>query len=374
MGLKRVIVSVTNDLVTDQRVHKACLTLRKTGFDVLLVGRRQRKSPEMDERPYHTRRIRLIFEKGPLFYAEYNIRLFLFLLFHRASCLLSNDLDTILPNFWISRLKRIRLIYDSHEYFTETPELVNRPKVQQVWRRIEEYVLPKMNEMITVNESIANLFREKYNIKVRVIRNIPMRTTLPKPATREEFDLPADRHLLILQGSGINIQRGAEELVEAMTYLEDCLLMIVGGGDVLPTLKKKVEEKHLEDHVRFFPRMPYRNLMAITQLADFGFTIDKDTNLNYRFSLPNKLFDYIQANVPIIASHLPEIERIIKKYDIGVFIDDHRPETIAQTVREALADEKMMRTWKNNLAVAARELCWENEEKKLMSIYKYTSS
>lgn len=370
IGLKRVIISVINDLVTDQRVNKSCLTLQKAGFDVLLVGRKLRRSPEMDKRPYSSRRMRLLFEKGPMFYAEYNIRLFLFLLFHRASCLLSNDLDTLLPNFWISRLKGIKLIYDSHEYFTEVPELVSRPKVQRVWRRIEEYVLPKMKEMITVNESIANLFREKYGIKVNVIRNIPMRSLLPKPASREEMGLPADKHLLILQGSGINIQRGSEELVEAMSYLDDCFLMIIGGGDVLPVLKKKVKDRHWEDRVRFFSRMPYNNMMAITQLAEIGFTLDKDTNLNYKFSLPNKLFDYIQANVSIIASRLPEIERIITKYDIGTFIENHRPETIAKTIRNVISDENILRKWKNNLIFAAQNLCWENEEKKLMTIYE----
>ena len=154
--------------------------------------------------------------------AEYNIRLFIFLLSHRADCLLSNDLDTLLPNFWVSRLKRIGLIYDSHEYFTEVPELVNRPRVQKVWKRIEEYVLPKMKEMITVNESIANLFREKYGIRTNVIRNIPMRKMLPAPSTREELGLDPQKNILVLQGSGINIHRGSEELVDAMEYLDDC--------------------------------------------------------------------------------------------------------------------------------------------------------
>lgn len=368
--MKRVIVSVINDLVTDQRVNKSCLTLQKAGFEVLLVGRRQRKSPPMDERPYRSHRMKLLFEKGPFFYAEFNIRLFIFLLFHRCNCLLSNDLDTLLPNFWISKLKRVPLIYDSHEYFTEVPELVSRPRVQKVWKRIEEYVVPKLPEMITVNQSIADLFHEKYGIKVHIIRNIPMRKMLPEPASCEELGLDTQKHILVLQGSGINIHRGSEELVDAMAYLNDCQLVIIGGGDVLPILKEKVVTHHWDDRVKFFPRMPYRKMMAITQLADLGFTLDKDTNLNYRFSLPNKLFDYIQAGVPIIASHLPEIERIVTDYNIGTFIENHDPETIAKTIQNALNDEKKLEQWKNNLIFAAQNLCWENEEEILLKIYE----
>lgn len=368
--LKRVIVSVINDLVTDQRVNKSCLTLQKAGFEVLLVGRRQRKSPPMDDRPYKSHRMKLLFEKGPMFYATFNIRLFIFLLFHRCDCLLSNDLDTLLPNFWISKLKRIPLIYDSHEYFTEVPELVSRPKVQRVWKRIEEYVVPKLPEMITVNQSIADLFHEKYGIKVHIIRNIPMRKLLPAPASRQEVGLDPNKHILVLQGSGINIHRGSEELLDAMQYLDDCQLVIIGGGDVLPILKEKVAANHWDDRVKFFPRMPYQQMMAITQLAELGFTLDKDTNLNYRFSLPNKLFDYIQAGVPIIASHLTEIERIITDYNIGTFIDNHEPKTIAATIQNALNDEKILSLWKNNLIFAAQNLCWENEEGVLLKIYE----
>ena len=368
--MKRVIVSVINDLVTDQRVNKSCLTLLKAGYEVLLVGRVQRKSPAMDERPYASHRMKLLFEKGPCFYAEYNIRLFLFLLFHRANLLLSNDLDTILPNYFISRLKGIKMIYDSHEYFTETPELIHRPKVQRVWKRIEEFAIPKLDEMITVCDSIADLFHEKYGVKVHVIRNIPPQKALPSKGDEAELGLPLDKHLLVLQGSGINIQRGAEELVQAMQYLDDCHLMIIGGGDVLPILKQMVIDLNITDRVRFLPRMSYANMMAYTQNAELGFCLDKDTNLNYRFSLPNKLFDFIQAGVPIVASHLTEIEKIIRGYDIGLFIENHEPTTIAATIREALSDSARRTKWKQNLSVAAQDLRWENEEKKLLAIYQ----
>ncbi|MCR5014556.1 MAG: glycosyltransferase [Bacteroidales bacterium] len=369
--MKRVIVSVINDLVTDQRVNKSCLTLQKMGYDVLLVGRKQRKSPPMDQRTYASHRMRLLFEKGPLFYAEYNIRLFFFLLFHRAQLLLSNDLDTALPNYFVSKMKGIPMIYDSHEYFTETPELVGRPRVQKVWKRIEGFVVPRLKEMITVCDSIADLFHEKYGVTCHVIRNIPPRASLPEKVQRSALDLPEDKHLLVLQGSGINIQRGAEELVEAMRYLDDCFLMIIGGGDVLPMLKEMVGQWHLEDRVRFLPRMPYSKMMQYTQLAEFGFVLDKDTNLNYRFCLPNKLFDFIQAGVPVVASHLVEVEKIIRKYDIGTFIADHDPKTIAETIRQGLGDEGRREVWQHGLALAAEELCWENEQQTLIEIYKH---
>ena len=354
--MNRAIVSVINDLVTDQRVSKSCLALQKAGYEVLLVGRKQRKSPPMDERPYDTHRMKLLFEKGPFFYAEYNFRLFFFLLFHRANLLLSNDLDTILPNFFISRLKGCKMLFDSHEYFTETPELVNRPKVQCVWKRIEGFVVPKLDEMITVCDSIADLFREKYGVKVHVIRNIPPRKALPPKGDKVALGLPTDKHLLILQGSGINIQRGAEELVQAMTLLDDCFLMIIGGGDVLPILKQMVEELNITDRVRFVPRMPYQQMMAYTQLAELGFCLDKDT---------------IQAGVPIVASHLTEIEKIVRQYGLGLFIENHEPETIAAAIREGLSDEARRDQWKQNLQVAARDLCWENEEGKLLEIYRH---
>ena len=146
--------------------------------------------------------------------------------------------------------------------------------------------------------------------------------------------------------------------------------MIIGGGDVLPILKQMVEDKSITDRVRFFPRMPYQQMMSYTQLAELGFCLDKDTNLNYRFSLPNKLFDFIQAGVPIVVSHLPEIEKIIRRYDVGLFIEDHKPATIAATIREALLSEARRGQWQRNLALAAQDLCWENEEKKLLEIYR----
>jgi len=369
MKKKRVIISVINDLVTDQRIARTADVLKGLGFEVIMVGRRKYDSPHMPEREYETIRMRLLWEKGPLFYAEYNIRLFFLLLSRPAELLVSNDLDTLLPNYLVHKVKRIPLVYDSHEYFTATPELVDRPKVQRVWKWIEKKIVPGLRDCITVNASIANLFEQEYHVPFKVVRNIPKRTgTFIKP-TRESLGLPVDKHILILQGSGINVQRGAEEAVEAMQYIDNVLLLIVGGGDVLPILKKMVQELSLQSKVMFVPRQAPEKLAGYTANADIGLTIDKDTNINYRYSLPNKLFDYLYAGIPVLAAPLVEIKNIIQQYQIGEFIENHDPSHIAKTIENMLRDPGRQALYRQNTLKAANELSWENEQKTLVEIF-----
>jgi hypothetical protein len=189
---KKVIISVINDLVTDQRVDKTACVLMDLGFEVLMVGRHKTDSPRMPERKYETFRMRLLWEKGPVFYAEYNIRLFFLLLSRPANLLVSNDLDTLLPNFLVHKLKRIPIVFDSHEYFTQTPELVDRPKVQRVWKWIEKTIVPRLKYCITVNSSIANLFKDEYHKHFKVVRNIPRKYKDLKIPDRASLGLPLD--------------------------------------------------------------------------------------------------------------------------------------------------------------------------------------
>jgi glycosyltransferase involved in cell wall biosynthesis len=375
LAKKKVIISVISDLVTDQRVNRAALTLHESGYEVVLVGRKLKKSLAVGERPYRVKRFSLWFEKGALFYACYNFRLFFYLLLSKADILVSNDLDTLLANYSVSKLKNIKLVYDSHEYFTEVPELVSRPLVRSVWLNIERRIFPMLKHVYTVNNSIASVYTNKYKVDVKVVRNLPFRIQAGiNPVSRRDFGIPEDAKVFLFQGAGINIDRGAEESIESIANVPGAVLLFIGGGDVIDQLKQKVVEKNLTGKVFFIPRQPLNELIKFTMMADFGLTLDKDTNLNYRFSLPNKLFDYIQAKLPVLATDLPEIRRVIEKYDIGMLTASCEPPILAEKMRKMVADKDHFVQWKKNLNIAAEELCWENEKRKFLEIFKEVES
>lgn len=357
----RALVCVTNDLSTDNRVHRTCVVLRELGYEVLLVGRLLPDSLPL-QRPYATKRMRLFFRKGPLFYAEYNLRLLFLLLFSKANLIVANDLDTLLACY-LAKGKRA-LVYDSHEYFTEVPEIQGR-FAKRIWLAIERWIFPKLKHVITVNGSIAHAYRERYGVPVEVVRNIPMHKELGPLPSRSDLDLPEDRFILVLQGSGINVDRGGEEAVLAMKELPDALLLIIGGGDAWPVLERMVIDHGIQDRVRLLPRMPYERMMLYTRNADLGLSLDKDTSLNYRFSLPNKLFDYFRAHIPALVSELPEVAGIVRRYEAGIVIPRVEPALIAAEVRRLMPDRARRDALRLKAIFAATELDGEREKEAL---------
>jgi glycosyltransferase involved in cell wall biosynthesis len=364
---KRIIVSVSNDLYSDQRVRKVCNSLFNLGFDISLLGRELSDSKEITDRPYYFKRFRLIFNSGALFYATLNIRLFFYLLFHKADVLLANDLDTLLPNFLISKLKGIPLVYDSHELFTEVPELKGRYS-KKVWEIIESWIFPQLENVFTVNNSIADIYENKYGVKINVIKNIPNKVDDFIPESKNDLGIGDIGKYIILQGAGINIDRGAEELVESMKYVDNAILLIVGSGDVLPKLKSMVNEKGISSRVRFIDKQSPEKLRSFTFYAELGVSLDKDTNLNYRYSLPNKIFDYLQAGIPVLASNLPEIKKVVEGNGVGVICNSHEPKEISNCINTMLKDNAKQQM-AQKIKDAASLYNWENQEETLFKVY-----
>jgi glycosyltransferase involved in cell wall biosynthesis len=358
--LKRIIVSVTNDLYTDQRVSKVCTTLDNAGYDILLIGRKLKNSIPLN-RNYKTKRIKLLFNKSFLFYAEFNFRLFFILLFSKKDILLSNDLDSLPANYVASFFQNKKLVYDSHELFSEIPEIVHRPFVKKFWTTLEKWILPKLKNNYTVCDSIANFYNDKYSTNFKTIINLPNK----KNSKLSVFPFDTTNKKIIIYQGAINIGRGLELMIKTMKYLNHCVFVIIGDGDILTDLKNEVNEKKLNDKIYFLGKVSPEKLHTLTPLANLGLSIEEDLGLNYRFALPNKIFDYIQAEVPILVSDLPEMRQVVLDYKVGEIIKNRSPKDVANQIENILEKDFIAK-----LQIAKSELIWENQEEKLLSIFK----
>lgn len=366
--MQRILISVINDLSTDQRVKKISQFLYDQNYEVVLIGRKLPNSLPL-ERNYKTIRMQLLFKKGFLFYTEYNIRLFFSLLALKSEILLANDLDTLLPNYLVSKLTNRKLVYDSHELFTEVPELTDRPKVKKFWLTVENYIFPKLKNVFTVNQQIADFYQNKYKVPVKVVRNIAPKLLNTISDQDLSKKIKGNKKMLILQGAGINKDRGAEEAVLMMQYLENVVLYIIGSGDVIPELRVLVKELQLQDKVYILDKMSYESLLEYTKVADLGLSLDKGTNLNYEYSLPNKIFDYIQCLTPILASNREIVAELVTENNIGKVVQTNNPKELAMVVNSILYDENLNAIWRKNLKKTADIYTWEKETKKLKLIF-----
>lgn len=365
----KLVLAVTNDLATDIRVQKIAQTLNGMGFSVTMAGRKLPQSLPFLCKGIASKRFSLWFKKGALFYANYNIRLFFHLMFNHYDVIVANDLDTLPACFIASKLKQKAIVYDSHEYFTEVPELINRPRIQKIWEVIEKSMVPKLKHCYTVSPGIAKIYHEKYGNNFKLVRNLPPKTNNKISTDTPVLPFAANVPFVIYQGA-INLGRGVEEAIKAMKHVENLQLVIAGDGDKYQECQQIVRNENLADKIIFTGRISPESLAQITPRALIGLSIEKDMGLNYRLALPNKLFNYIQAGVPVLASSLPEIKNIVKTYNVGILIDDVTPENIAAGLKKMMSSPQLLNEWKANCKKAGNELCWEKEEETIKNIYR----
>jgi glycosyltransferase involved in cell wall biosynthesis len=426
--MKRVIFTVINDLNSDQRMHKICNSLQAHGYDVLLTGRQRQSSKPLILKPFRQKRLHCFFERGKLFYLEYNIRLFWFLLFQKADIICAIDLDTIVACTLAGKIKGCRLVYDAHEYFTEVPEVMHRPAVQKIWQWVEKTFVPKMNACYTVSGSLAALYQQKYGVEFSVIRNVPMLkqeigdrgqgtgdsqqstvssqqsavSSLPRelggqrpevtspplepttdyrlpttdyklpttdyrlPTTQYPIPNTQDEKFILYQGA-LNKGRGLEQLIDSMAELP-LKLYLAGEGDLGSELRKRVKDLGLENKIIFLGWMAPADLEKLTPKAFLGYNLLENIGKSYYYSLSNKFFDYIHACVPGISNPFPEYKSINDAYKTGIITNLSAPDIVLE-VNRALNDPPYYQNLRENCRKAREVFNWQNEEKKLISIY-----
>ncbi|MDA3820442.1 MAG: glycosyltransferase [Candidatus Delongbacteria bacterium] len=363
--MKKIYITVTNDLQADQRMHKTALTLSEHGYDVYLLGRILPESHHIS-RPYQTKRLKFMFNRGCLFYAAYNIRLFSFLLFHSWDIVLSCDMDSLPAGFLASRLRRKHVVFDSHELFSEVPEIQHKPLVKSVWRWFEKLLIPRVKHVFTVSEHIAAYYHQHYGTRAVVIRNLPFKT----PAAHCKAPVKPSHPFVLYQGA-LNTGRGIVKLMDAMQYASDLSLVIAGSGPLEKHLHTKKANLNYKDRIYLPGRLSFNELSALTSQAWLGVSLEEDKGLNYRFALPNKLFDYIKAGVPVLVSDLPEMKRFVEMTQTGWWISpDADARTLAKKIINVWNDTEAYRQTSENTKAAIEKYNWEKESLKQLEVFR----
>lgn len=261
------------------------------------------------------------------------------------------------------------VMYDSRELYTSLASLVDRPITQLFWKQFEKRYARKADIIITVNESIAKILRATFPMqRVEVIYNYPMiANTARSDLLRKLFSIPLEKKILLSQG-GLQKGRGAFLLIEAMKELDDCVLVFLGSGPLEEEIKALATSSEIGSKVFHRAAVPSNELLAYTASADIGLCLIENLGQSYFLSLPNKLFEYIAAGIPVIGSDFPELSRIINHYDVGLTVLPSDVAQLREVIRTLCTDAQLHERFQFNARKASKELNWEKEREKLMGL------
>jgi len=359
MPKKHIIVCVTNDLIYDQRMHRICATL-STNYRVTLVGRMKADTPhDALFKEFRGHWLNCLFTKGKLFYLEYQIRLFFYLIFRNWEAVYAVDLDTIWGAFIPALIRNKIRIYDAHEYFAELPEVIDRPITKRIWEWTAKVWVPKSNLCFTVNDPLAKIFEEQYQVRFHAIKNMPNQRNVETPDPVKD----SDRKIIIYQGV-LNVGRGLEQMIAILPQLPEYELWLVGEGDLSNALRLMAKSKNALENIYFLGYKSPSELAKLTAQASIGINLLEDRSANYYYSLANKFFDYVQAGIPQICMDFPAYQPFNNEFEVAIMVGDIKQATILDAILK-LENRPLYEEMASNCRQAASEWVWEKEAVRL---------
>lgn len=355
----KIIFTVSNDLVSDQRMQRICRSLSDEGYDCLLVGRKLKNSSELKPEKYLQKRIKLFFTKGKLFYLELNFRLFFYLLFSKMDAICSIDCDTAMPGIWVSKIRNKKFIFDAHELFTEVPEVANRKLVKGIWEFVQKRAFKHADLTYTVGNKLAEYFTEKYKREVFCVMNASV-----LKANIQNIESKA--RVILYQGA-LNEGRGIENMIRAMVHIE-AEFLIVGDGYLRPVIEALIEEYKVKDKVTLHGFVAPDKLPEITSSAYIGLNVSENISMSYYYSMNNKFFDYIHAALPSLINDFPEYIEMNSKFEVGL-ITKPGVEALVENANKLLNNEQLHKQLQANCIAASKVWNWQEESKKLVHLY-----
>ncbi len=365
--MPRVIHCILNDLSYEQRARKIALSLSGQ-YDVLLVGVCTiKRCRPVSRLPCEFRRIFVPVDGGPLFFFLANVFLFFFLLFlRRWEVVIVADLDALVGCYWAARWRGKRVVLDSRELYPALPSLYGRPFRRWVWQKVEAWLYPKVPYHFTVSPPIADYYKKRYGINPWLIYNLPLRQRGFAKARLQD-------KLLFYQGV-LHPYRGLEEVILALRMVSGWRLWIAGDGKHRPYLEAMVKQEGLQSRVLFLGLLPYEEALGYAREATMGVSGELPVTDNHRYALPNKVFDYIQVGLPVLAGEAPLIRRLVQQLGVGFVVESWQPRQIASALREIEKMEESYQSWVAKAREMARRLNWENQARCLTTLLELALS
>lgn len=364
--MKKVCMMVTNPCVNDARVLKEATTLSENGFNVVILAiLGDGLSPYQKTKSFSIKRIHRIFKPNSfLGKLEFSLKFSIFGIVEKADIYHAHDLSTLLESFIASKINRAKIVYDSHELYISN--YGKKSIGTTLYSILEKALIKNVQQVITVNDHIGDVLFSRYNLRKNpvIVMNSP-KLNDSNLASNDRI-INTDQNIILYQGT-MQKGRGLNNLILAMNYLsDDYFLLMVGDGNI----RKELEDLSCDNpNIRFTGMISLHELSRYTKCADLGVILFENESWNNYYASPNKLFEYIHSEIPILAPNYPFIENIINTYKVGCLIENIDPETIAESIKSIFADNNLYENMKKNTLTAKIDLNWEIEEQKLIHLY-----
>jgi glycosyltransferase involved in cell wall biosynthesis len=372
---------VRNAYTHDSRVEKEARTLVEAGYRVTVLADGAPGLPARERRRGGEAVIRLA-RRGPSLpgvrFVIHELRLAATLVRLRPNVLHAHDSNALLPVAVAARRLRIGFVYDAHDLWLGRPRR-ERGRVafalNQAWYAvIERLLIPRAAATLTVSPPIARHLEGRYGLpSVTLVPNYPERVTAPTPRTLRALPggerLAADRPVVLYLG-GLMAGRGLEELVDAIALTDRPQLVLLGDGQLAEPLRARAAALGVRERVHLFPPVPPDEVVDHAASADLGVSPIVPSCLNYRYSLPNKLFQYMAAGIPVVASDFPQVRDVLEGSGAGVVADTTKPAAIAAAIERVLADPGMARRMgERGRAAVSERYHWGASAQRLLAVY-----
>lgn len=362
---KKICIAFLGNPYHDSRVTNLHDSLVEDGYDVHVISFNWFSEKNINEKKYLIHELSR--KQGSLvFYLNFLIKLFLSLYKIKADLYFAEDIYTLpFVTFW-GKIRRAKIFYNSREIYAFIGGLRNRPILQKFITAVEKYFIKKVDLVLTTGEMDTKFIKKFYLINnVITIRNIPL---YQLPAYnydfRKKYKIPKEKKILLYQGILID-GRGIAIIIKAMQKINDAVFILLGDGSEKGKYINLAKELNVTDKIFFVGSVPQDELINYTSSADIGLALIENISISYYHALPNKLFEYIMAKVPVVSSNLPQMKNIVEKYKVGKVVNVDDENEVLQTIQNMIDNELQLIEFKKNCEVAAKELNWQNEYKVL---------